>query len=60
MTVADDASAAAALERSRLYPSTPDERERLLRAYEACRAMAGDLWREPLGDTAPLLLPIDG
>ena len=60
MTVADDTSAAAALEQSRLHPGTSDERERMLHAYEACRAMAGDLWREPLGDTAPLLLPIDG
>jgi hypothetical protein len=32
----------------------------MLRAYESCREMAADLWQEPLGDTAPLLLPIDG
>ena len=32
----------------------------MLRGYQDCRAMAADLCRDPLGDTAPLLLPIDG
>lgn len=60
MTESDDELAAAALEQSRLRPSSPEERDRMLRGYAACRAMAGDLWRDPLGDTAPQLLPIDG
>jgi hypothetical protein len=29
----------------------------MLRGYSACRAMAADLWREPVGDVAPHLLP---
>jgi hypothetical protein len=60
MTRAGEESAAAALAQSRLRPDTPEERDRLTRSYSACREMADDLWREPLGDTAPLLLPIDG
>ena len=60
MTESNDDVAAAALGQSRLHPSTPDERDRLLRGYLSCREMAADLWRDPLGDTAPLLLPIDG
>lgn len=59
MTERDEYLAAAALAQSRLRPTAPDELERMLRGYESCRVMAGDLWREPLGDTAPLL-PIDG
>jgi hypothetical protein len=60
VTLSDEEVAAAALARSRLYPDTPQERDRLTRSYSACRQMADDLWRESLGDTAPLLLPIDG
>ena len=59
MSRPDDA-AAAVLAQSALRPSTPEERDRMLRGYQDCRAMAADLWRDSLGDTAPLLLPIDG
>ena len=60
MTLSEEQAAAAALAQSHLHPDTLEERDRLVRSYSACRKMAGDLWREPLGDTAPLLLPIDG
>jgi hypothetical protein len=60
VTLADEEAAGAALAQSRLSPETPEERDRIVRSYRACREMAADLWREPLGDTAPLLLPIDG
>lgn len=52
--------AEALLELSRLHPTDPDERARLIAGYGACREMAGRLWEVPLGDLAPWLLPHDG
>jgi hypothetical protein len=60
MTPSHEDAAAIALAQSRLHPDTPEELDRLTRSYPACRELADDLWREPLDDTAPLLLPIDG
>ena len=59
MTEPDD-TAAVLLARSGLRPSSADELARMVAGYSGCRAMAAELWHEPLGDTAPLLPPVDG